>query len=79
VSMSRTETKIVLQPLLVSDGQAAAMCGVGKTLWRSLVAMGRTPSPIKLHKRRLFVVEELAQWARMGCPNRQKFAELKKG
>ncbi len=56
-------------PLLVDARQAARLCGLGRT---SFLAADRTgelgPRSIRLGRRRLWSVSELASWVRRGCP-----------
>ena len=57
-----------LTPRLVDAGQAAAMCGLGRTQWDRLVAEGTAPQPIRhLGDVVLWPVAELDRWIAEGC------------
>lgn len=72
----KAETVLVatLEPLMVGREQAAALCGVGTTLWDELTDAGKNPTPRRLGRRLLWSREELETWCRAGCPNREKMA-----
>ena len=78
--MNETETnpQSSLQPLLVSAKEAARICGIGRSLWCSLQSAGRVPMPIRLGRRTLWRVAELAEWVEAGCPPRHIW-EARKG
>jgi len=62
---------VTLEPLLVSDSDAAAMLGIGKTLLREMDQTGELgPIPVTIRRRRLHVVQHLREWVAMGCPSR---------
>lgn len=62
-----------VEAVMVGAKEAAALCGVGSTLWTQMVADGRAPLPVKLGRRSLWPVEELRAWARAGCPPRRRW------
>ena len=64
------------QPLLVDCREAAALCGVGRTLWLDLDQRGRIPQGFKLGRRKLWRVDELKSWVAAGMPNREKWATM---
>jgi predicted DNA-binding transcriptional regulator AlpA len=63
--------------LLLSADEAAAVLGIGKTLFYSLHSGGRLPLPVKLGRRTLWRVDELKSWTAAGCPNRQKWETMR--
>ena len=63
--------------IMVGKIEAAKLCGVGKTLWNELVASGRTPEPVRLGRRVLWLREELVEWCENGCPNREKWQAMR--
>ena len=62
-----------LEPLLIDAEQAAALCGVGRTLWLQMNQDGRAPRPVKLGRRSLWCVEELRAWTAAHCPPRKQW------
>lgn len=67
-----------IQPLLVDATAAAEACDLCERTWRSLDAQGLVPEPIKVGRRRLWSVEELGAWVRLGCPNRERFEQYRR-
>jgi|GEM_PF-706999 len=65
-----------LPPIMVTKEQAAALCGIGTTLWDELTTSGRNPTPRRLGRRLLWLREELEEWCRAGCPSREKWEIL---
>ena len=64
-------------PLLVDAREAAALCGIGRSLWLGLHSAGRVPLPVRLGRRVLWRREELAGWIAAGCPGRDVWKTLK--
>ena len=62
-----------IAPLLLDSGRAAALCGVGRSLWWSLHSAGRVPLPVKLGRRTLWRRDELIDWINAGLPPRDKW------
>jgi len=60
-----------LQPLLVSDADAARLCGVCRSTFRKMLRSGRIDVPcVKMGRRRLYSVEALRAFVAGGCrPN----------
>ena len=59
------------ETLLLSATEAAALLGIGKTLFYTMAASGELgPMPIELRTKKLWRREELAEWTRQGCPPR---------
>ena len=69
----------VIQTLSVEAGEAARLCGVGRSTWYSLRKAGRVPKPVRLGRRVLWRVEELREWMAAGCPPLSRWDTLKKG
>jgi len=66
--------RLPVPPLLVGHRQAAELCGIGRSTWHRLLAAGKVgPTPIKLGGRVLVNTEELRDWCRAGCPDRQEW------
>jgi len=66
-----------VEPLLLNAKQVAATLGIGEsTIWQ-LHAGGKLPLPIKLNRRTLWAAEELRDFVRAGCPQRQKWLAMR--
>lgn len=68
-----------IEPLLLRAEQAAALCGLSKSMWYALMATGQAPPSIKLGKARLWRIDILRQWCQLNCPPIDKFEILCKG
>ena len=71
---------VVLQmpePILLDAKQAAAMLGIGRAHLYALHSSGRLPMPIHLGRRTLWRADELKDWVKAGCPNRQRWLAAK--
>jgi len=67
------EVELTTEPLLVDGEAAARLLGISVRHLLSLDSGGRIPQPVRLGRRRLWVVEELRAWARAGCPARDQW------
>lgn len=67
-----------LDPIMVGVDDAAALCGVGRTLWYDLMAAGKTPTPRRLGRRVLWLRNELIDWCQAGCPSRERWEAMRK-
>ena len=66
------------EPLLVDAKQAAAMLGIGRSHFYSMLSSGQIgPMAHKLGKRSLYSVNELREWVDAGIPPRHKWIERK--
>jgi predicted DNA-binding transcriptional regulator AlpA len=59
-------------PLLVSDRDAAALCGLGRSTWWRLHSAGKTPAAVKLGRSVRWNRAELEAWISAGCPVRRE-------
>jgi predicted DNA-binding transcriptional regulator AlpA len=75
--MIETAPAAQVTPLLVDAREAAALCGIGRTLWLQLASAGRVPMPVRLGRRTLWRAEELAEWVAAGCPARDRWTALR--
>lgn len=66
------------QAITLSDAQCAAMLGVCKTHWRSMVASGKAPAPLRLGRRILWRKHDVEAWLNAGAPNRDKWERMRK-
>jgi len=67
-----------VEPLAVGAKEAAALCGIGLTLWRNMGQTGQVPAFIKLGGRCVWSLDELRRWIAAGSPNRERWEILKK-
>jgi len=67
-----------VEPLAVGAEEAAALCGVGRSLWCELDRAGRIPLPLKLGARCVWSVAELRRWMDAGCPDRERWGVFNK-
>ena len=68
-------TGTAVEPLLLDARAAAALCGVGRTLWLTMHQDGRIPMPLRLGRRTLWRRSELERWIEAGCPPRLRWQE----
>ena len=74
--MSNNST-IAPAPLLVDAKAAARLCGVSVRTWWALHSAGKTPLPVRLGRRTLWLADELAEWCKAGCPARDRWETRK--
>ena len=61
------------EPMAVDAREAARLCGIGRTSWLTRYHAGQTPEPVRLGRRVLWRVRELAAWLDAGCPPRHNW------
>jgi len=65
-------TILALTPLLVDAKNTARILGISRRLLYLMQAARELgPSPVKIHRRRLWRVSELQRWTEAGCPSRE--------
>ena len=64
---------LVIEPLLVGSEAAGRLCGVSGRTWRRLASEGAVPEPIRLGRRRVWIVSELTAWAAARCPSAERW------
>ena len=64
------------KPILIDCRQAAALCGIGRTLWLDLDQRGQVPQGYKLGRRKVWREAELKRWVAAGMPNREKWVMM---
>jgi excisionase family DNA binding protein len=70
----RAPLAAVVDPLLLSADQAAALCGVSLATWYRMVSAGRTPAPVRLSRGCVrYSREAIVEWIQQGCPDRKTF------
>ncbi len=65
------------ESIMVGKEDAAKLCGVGRTLCNELVGSGKTPAPLRLGRRVLWMRDELEKWCQAGCPSREHWNVMK--
>jgi excisionase family DNA binding protein len=63
-------------PLLLTIPEAAAMLRVNERTWRTWLASGRIPQPIRIGRKVFWRPEDLKAWVAAGCPDRETWAVL---
>jgi len=67
----------IANPLLLGADDAAALLGIGRTLFYSLHSSGKLgPQPLSLGRRTLWRRRELEDWVAAGCPIRERWLLL---
>lgn len=67
-----------LPPLLVDSQGAAYVLSVSDKHVRNMDQCALIPAPVRLGKRKLWVISELHEWALAGAPSRERWEQLKK-
>ena len=73
----RPATAPAVEALLLTDREAAALCGLGRSTWRRLQAAGKVPPPVKLGRSCRYRKSELLAWIDAGCPDAKTWAALR--
>jgi predicted DNA-binding transcriptional regulator AlpA len=63
--------------LLLTDREAAALCGLGRSTWRRLQAGGKVPPPIHLGRSCRWRRSELLAWIDAGAPEACTWAAMR--
>jgi predicted DNA-binding transcriptional regulator AlpA len=59
--------------MLLTAEQAAAFCGMSRSVWYKYLAAGKIPRPVKIGSLARWRKDELAAWIAAGCPSRDKW------
>jgi hypothetical protein len=59
-----------MERLAVRAEHASALCDVSRRLWGAMDSAGRIPRGRRLGRAKVWLVEELREWLRAGCPDR---------
>jgi excisionase family DNA binding protein len=65
------------EPLLLTDREAAALCGLGRSTWHSLQAAGKVPPGLKIGRSRRWRRAELLAWIEAGAPDARTWAAMR--
>jgi hypothetical protein len=60
-------------PLAVDSNTAAAMCGLGRATFFRARSAGKTPAPVRILGKVLYLVSDLKLWAALGFCDRRTF------
>ena len=63
--------------MLISDVQAAALCGCSRSHWHALAAAGKIPPSVKLGRKRLWRRAEVVAWIEASCPDGRTWEAIK--
>lgn len=68
-----------LEPLAVSINDACLLLGIGRTLFYQMASDGRLGVlPLSFGgRKKLYSVEELKNYVKAGCPNREQWQQIK--
>jgi hypothetical protein len=65
--------------LMLTAREAANACGKSLRTWRAWDAGGLVLAPRRIGRSTLWVVDELKDWIRAGCPKRSEWEVLRSG
>lgn len=65
------------QPWTLDAKQAAALLGVARSTFLSQHSAGKTPKPVRIGRRTLWIADELRAWLESGCPSRERWEQQK--
>lgn len=63
-------------PLLIPDVECARLAGISRTSWWKLVSAGRVPACVKVGGSTRWHREEIGEWIKAGCPNREEWEQM---
>jgi len=66
-------TTLAIEPELLTDAEAAHLCGMGRSTWRRLHAAGKVPEPVRLGGCVRWRRREILDWIEEGCPPRDRW------
>jgi predicted DNA-binding transcriptional regulator AlpA len=66
-----------LEPLLLCDRDAAALCNCSRSHWHAMRAAGKLPPSIKLGRKVLWRREEIESWIAAGCPDARTWQAIR--
>ena len=55
--------------------EAAALLGVARSTFLSQHSANKTPKPVRIGRRTLWIANELRAWLDAGCPNRERWEQ----
>ncbi len=65
------------QAWTLDSKQAAALLGVARSTFLSQHSAGKTPKPVRIGRRTLWIADELRAWLDAGCPPRERWEQQK--
>jgi excisionase family DNA binding protein len=63
--------------LLLTDRQAAALCGLGRSTWHRLRAAGKLPPAVHIGRPCRWRRDELLEWIGAGCPDGRTWTAMR--
>jgi predicted DNA-binding transcriptional regulator AlpA len=66
-----------VEPLLISDRQAARLAGISRATWQRHRVAGKIPEPIKLGGKVLWNKREVTCWIDAGCPDAKSWNTMR--
>ena len=67
----------MIDPLMLSDRQAARLCGISRSQLHNLRASGKFPQPVKLGRCTRWNRRELEAWLAAGAPPLARWEAVK--
>jgi len=74
--VTRQRLREAVEPLLISDVQAAALAGVSRRTWHRLRAAGKLPPAVKLGRCLRWRRADIEGWIAAGCPDARTWAAM---
>jgi predicted DNA-binding transcriptional regulator AlpA len=65
------------EALLISDVQAAALCGCSRSHWHVMRAAGKLPPSVRLGRKVIWRRAEIIAWINAGCPDTRTWEAMK--
>lgn len=73
------DATVAEESVMVGIKEVLKICGnISRTTWYDLMSAGKTPEPIRLGGRVLWLRDDLIAWCRAGCPSRDRWATMRK-
>jgi predicted DNA-binding transcriptional regulator AlpA len=71
-----TPDEPVPAPVLITDREAARLCGISRASWHRLRAAGRLPPVVRLGRSCRWRRAELLAWVDAGCPDSRVWSAM---
>jgi len=75
--MAIRHTDEILQPLLLTDVQAANLAGISRATWHRLRSAGKLPPSVRLGRSVRWRRAEIEEWIAAGCPDGRTWIALR--
>lgn len=79
LELSKTKSRLDLEPAAVDAVGAADLCGISVALWHRLYSSGRIgPEKIRLASKTVrWSTQEIREWIRAGAPGREQWVRMR--